>query len=406
MNHWLTYWTAPRGGARRWLVASLALSALTWAAWTHLIGAIVVQLLQYNDFARFYASAQSWSDGGSLYAVTWATPRLFRGQWIAFANLNPPHFELLIWPLTRLSLSHAYGVWAALNIAGFLGAAAIVVRRLHVRLSGWSLALAVGGALTLTPVTGWTSSAQVTGLVAILFAWIWLEIDKENWNIGAIGIGIAWSLKLLFLPLVVWLLWRRQFRAAGISLALGIACFLVGVAVFGWAEHLAWARALASVHWGWYPVNTSLSAIGARAAYVWDHEAVNPAGLALMTRLGMLASVPFAIIGSWRAANDPDRSRGWLLMLLTCLLCFPVAWIEYWVILAPPAIACWRSRALRTATVSAAPAWWVQSSAIYPYPSLLWAVTIGSLYTWCLLAWWVGAVGAATDHAKRAISES
>ena len=313
-----------------------------------------------------------------------------RGQAIAFVNLNPPHFELLLLPLAPLPLASAYAVWALLNVAGFAVAAGIVVRRLQLRLSGGPLLLAIGATLAATPVTGWAASAQVTGLVAALFAWIWLALEDRRWSRAAVGIGIAWSLKLLFAPAVIWLLWRRQYRAAAIAVVTGLSCFAVGLAVFGWPEHLAWLHALSSVTWGWYSVNSALAAIPARIVYMRSGALVNPPGLPAATILGLAIAAPVALVGTWRAATDPDASRGWLLLLLTCLLCFPASWIEYWVVLGPPAIACWQARTVRRPTLCAAPAWWVQASWIYPYTSMLEAVTLGSVYTWCLLVWWIG----------------
>src|SRR6185369_1278893 len=97
-------------------------------------------------------------------------------------------------PLAPLPLASAYAVWALLNVAGFAVAAGIVVRRLRLRLSGGPLLLAIGATLAATPVTGWAASAQVTGLIAGLFAWIWLALEDRRWSRAAVGIGIAWSL--------------------------------------------------------------------------------------------------------------------------------------------------------------------------------------------------------------------
>lgn len=395
--------------ARTVAMTIAAVTLLLWAAWLHLVGFLTAQALGYNDFARFYASALSWRHGGSLYATTAATGTMFRGQWIDFPNLNPPHFELLILPLTWLSLRSAYYVWFALNLAGFVAAISVVVTTLRLRLTGPPLLLLCGFMLASTPVTGWTSSVQVTGLVAFVGATLWREVHLERMTRAAVWIGVAWSIKLLFAPLVVWLLCRRELRAASVAVATGLALFMVGVLVFGGGEHVAWVKALGSIHWTWFSVNGSITGIFARAAYISGGASVRPPDLPLMTWVGLAASVPVALIGLVAASRELNPSRGLLLILVTCLLTFPAAWIEYWVVLWAPLAATIGDRRVQWAFALSLPAWLVQASRIYPYPSMLWAVTVGSLYCWCLFAAWMVLVAAwrsRESDARQAISPS
>jgi hypothetical protein len=113
--------------------------------------------------------------------------------------------------------------------------------------------------------------------------------------------------------------------------------------------------------------------------------------------IGLTCAVVVLVAGVWRAvcANNVDRAL--LVLLVTCLLAFPVGWVYYWWIIGAPLIACWHISAVRRAFWLSLPGWLIAAWFIWPPSTVLFAVTIGSLYCWTFFALWVGAIRATTE---------
>jgi hypothetical protein len=73
---------------------------------------VVARRLHMNDFGKFYYAARLFLDGPNMYEPSPATfipvgPKAVH----VFLNLNPPHFHLLVLPLSVLPVETAGVIW-------------------------------------------------------------------------------------------------------------------------------------------------------------------------------------------------------------------------------------------------------------------------------------------------------
>jgi alpha-1,2-mannosyltransferase len=391
-------WPVADGQRPRWsaIVRRLELVALVpTLAWVLLAQLSWWPVPPTNDFGKFYYGARLWLQGDSMYGpsrATWVT--LEQGFGLQLWNLNPPHFQLLILPLTSVTPGAAYFIWAGVNFLAGMIALHWIVTTLEWRLpTGRRRVWLLAALLSAAPTWATAATGQFMGLLLLLMTWVWREWRAQRWERAAIGIGIACSMKLFFAPLIGYLLVTRRWRAAGVALASCAACFGVGLLAFGWSEYVAWGRVLTEVSWPWFPMNTSIVAPFTRYAYAeqaWWYQGLPDTRSAM--QIGLLVAAPLALLGGLVAWRDRNHQRALLVLLSTILLTFPTGWVYYWWMLAGPIAGLWhrsdaRRAALRLLPVAFLPFWW-----FWPIDSPILAFTIGSAFTWALLAFWIGLI--------------
>jgi hypothetical protein len=311
-------WPVADGQRPRWsaIVRRLELVALVpTLAWVLLAQLSWWPVPPTNDFGKFYYGARLWLQGDSMYGpsrATWVT--LEQGFGLQLWNLNPPHFQLLILPLTSVTPGAAYFIWAGVNFLAGMIALHWIVTTLEWRLpTGRRRVWLLAALLSAAPTWATAATGQFMGLLLLLMTWVWREWRAQRWERAAIGIGIACSMKLFFAPLIGYLLVTRRWRAAGVALASCAACFGVGLLAFGWSEYVAWGRVLTEVSWPWFPMNTSIVAPFTRYAYTeqaWWYQGLPDTRSAM--QIGMLVAAPLALLGglvAWRDRNHQRAAR-------------------------------------------------------------------------------------------------
>jgi hypothetical protein len=145
----------------------------------------------------------------------------------------PPTFLLFAWPFAQLPLGLAYPLWAGLESACFVFAAAHVVKPI------WATA-----ALALAPVVFFSAElGQTSLLVGAAAIGGWLQRDARPALAGAL-FGVAACIKpqaMLLAPVVLWGRWRML----GWMLATGAGLALASLG-FGWRRWLEWPQALSA----------------------------------------------------------------------------------------------------------------------------------------------------------------
>ena len=382
---------------RRWTIRAVAAVAFTGAAvyagLTHAGLIAVAQDLHYNDFGKFYYGLQNWTAGASLYGRNPATFIPFtESTGRQFWNMNPPHFHFFIWPLLFFEIGWAFYIWTVANIAAFVLALIAIVRAAKVTLSPGAWMLVALALFWGAPTIAWSVTGQMTGLIVALVTLIWLDVRSGRWLRAGIAIGLAVSIKLFFGPLAIFLLLKRQWRAVYAGAATGLLLLVAGVAVFGVQSYLEWISALRDVTWVWAVMNGSIFAPVARL-WLTDESAFGfTPDLEGAMRIGWLLALPILVIGlvtAWRSSN-PDKSV--LVVILTSLLASPLGWVYYyWIALGPFAVLRQQAGVRRTALLAAVwlvfPYYW-----LWPNDSMVFALTLGSAYTWSLLTAWTGSV--------------
>jgi len=350
----------------------------TFGAWALLIVGVLATASAWryrhpdttSDFTLFYVSAQH------------TTPRMFeQPPGPPRGNMNPPLFQLMIRPLTAFPLSTAAEIFRLLNLAALVGCICWLARTSEDR---WTLA-DYGSLLAWAPMASVVSLNQLTWILWPPLLWAWWCWRQDRWTAGAIGYGLAVSLKPFLGVFLLWLIVTRRWRAVFVSCLSGAAFFAIGLAVYGVDVNLAWAEALSDVTWAYAGMNASLQGLLARAlskpVVISDPLAFAPELVSPLATAGGALIVLVTILRTRRLPID----EAWEPLMLSALLASPLGWVYYiWWILPG-------TRPLRL--LREAPLLWVPL--VFPlrlFPSTWLGLTLGSVYFWGLFSLWLNRV--------------
>lgn len=335
------------------------------------------EVLQCDDFGRFWYATSAWRiHGTSLYALT---PASVADDGLVYTNLNLPHTHLLFVPFTWLGRDLAAAVWLLTGIAS-LAASLMVIHKE----SGWR------------PTWGWVAvflwwmpthvqavTGQIAWLLLLPMTLAWADARRNRWAYAGAWIGVATAIKPFLAPLLIWLVWRREWRAIGAAVAASLIVFAVGLVTFGVDSYADWRHVVGGVDWYARPVNASMwggvyraFTVNPRFASVVD---LGHGALWLTAILG--AIVAMATWGRCRQLRELDAE--WTIVLTATLLICPLGWVYYGCLLLPG----WRARwpGILATACWLVPTPWITAG----QPSALATVLWGSTATWgLLLAWW------------------
>ena len=327
----------------------------------------------FSDFGAFYDSALAVREGRNLYesAITKA----------GWHSMNPPHFILLMVPLTWVSIRSALIVWWL-----FTALTMVVCVRLWRRAlpAGWALALF---ALLAASAAGYLNirAANQTWLFAAVVTWAWMAWREKRHGHAAAVLGWAASVKLFLLIVLPYLIWRRKWNAVAWFLIAIVATVAAGVATFGFEAYVAWVRALSDQAWQGQALSmSSLGTITRLFDNLRSASAVDATWLIVPVWLAVTAGL-LTILYLCLRCEDADRD--FAALLITMLLITPSGWVYYVPLFAAPA----------AATVARSGGSWLWIAGVLlllmPYPfvaiatgSSLLLVTVGSIYFWGGLA--------------------
>jgi alpha-1,2-mannosyltransferase len=289
------------------------------------------------DLQVYRLGAQALLDGVPLYDPI---PPALADLGLPFTY--PPFAALLFAPLAVLPLRVGSVLLTGLGLAALLGTLVLTSRRGHAA-EVWSrrgkaavpaaLGATAFGVILLDPARTTVMAGQINLILLGLVAADCLS-RRPRWPRGLL-IGIAASVKLTPAVFIVYLLARRQWRAAatatGTFLAIGAAGFAFAPADSAryWLHTLADTDRIGPNAW---PINQSLHGVLARFG-------LEGATLAVLWLAAAAAVVALAYLLASRLRDD----TGALLVVAAAgLLASPVSWTHHWVWIAVAAPVLWR----------------------------------------------------------------
>lgn len=352
-----------------------------------------VTVRHLQDFGLFYEASKQAHPGGDLYGVTRLPGEIGTRQ---YWNMNPPHFHLIILPLTVLSPSRAFAVWMMLSGAALVWS--IVLIRRSLRLNGTALFILCVLVLAWAPMMLMVMTGQVGLLLLLPFTLAWYRARQGRLTEAGAWVGLCASIKLFLLLFVAYFALQRQARAVRMAAVTLVGAFAVGLAVYGVSTHRAWITHLSSVSWAEHYANASLLGAIERtfSTSEWGHTPIVDWPW-LVAPLWVAIAGGVGVVTLWRVSRIADMNRKFLFLTAAALLISPLGWVYYLWLLLGPLAATVRSGVFRSR-------WHVGLLAMailgllvpppLPWMTLkwghgLWTVTLGSVYFWSLLALWL-----------------
>jgi hypothetical protein len=293
--------TSERVNPRRFTVLLLVGLVILYAGWL----TYVIVADRPLDFYVYYMAAEATARGQSPYTISDPAWDALAAD-LGITNYTrpyryPPYTAAGLIPFRPLGPRGAMVAWVIANAAAMIGGAWLLGRALGGRWPPVSL----GALLFFVPPLATLLAGQINGLLFFCLALaLWGLVRRQTGWLG-VGLALGTAFKVIPLALVLYLFWRRQWRAgliaAGVLLILTLAC----LPVIGWQELIEYGR---------------------QAVFLGRPDIVSssPTNQTITAVLGRVFSkdLNLALMGG--------RWLGLLLIVATALVCWPVKGSERW----------------------------------------------------------------------------
>jgi len=342
------------------------------------------------DFDSFWRSARAMLEGRDIYDTG-----------VELVNLNPPLWTVLISPLGLLEPLTAYRVFVLISLLLVVGYLAWTVEELRLR-PGWTV---VGVVLLLlsSPLLATLALGQVYPVLALGLVAAWVADRRDGQEISGAALGLVVALKPSLLPVLLWPLARRRWRALLAALISGALATLVGVLVLGAGATLDYIGVLGEQPVSTYWDNASLPSAAARL-FTENPYAQNVTTLPWMVPVAYVLGIGAIVFTAMRVRHGPEVGL-WALVAAS-LLASPIAWHNYLVLLGPGILLLLARGRAATAflllALQAIPAQW---PLIWNDRGTVAASLAMTLYLYILIAHWLALLAATREPAQAFQSE-
>jgi alpha-1,2-mannosyltransferase/arabinofuranan 3-O-arabinosyltransferase len=337
------------------------------------------------DFDSFWRSARAMLEGRSIYDTG-----------VDLVNLNPPLWTILISPLGLLEPITAYRVFVLVSLVVVLGYLAWTVEELRLR-PGWT-AVGVVMLLLSSPLLATLALGQVYPVLALGLVAAWVADRRDRQEVSGAVLGLVVALKPSLLPVLLWPLARRKWRALLAALISGSVATLIGVAVLGPGETLDYIAVLREQPVSAYWDNASLPSAAARL-FTENPYAQNVATLPWMVGVGFALGFVAIVLTAMRVRHGPEVGL-WALVAAS-LLASPIAWHNYLVLLGPGILLLLARGRAATAflllALQSIPAQW---PLIWNDRGTVTASLAMTLYLYILIVHWIALLAATSEPAN------
>lgn len=231
-----------RFNTRGWRIIGcfICIATLGWGLRREL--APVNYITSLTDFQSFYTAALNVRHALDPYqqAVVWVKTYSPTGNGTLFATKSyvyPPFFALLLAPLTFLSMAKALAIWDVFNLLFIIGAIYAGFRIAGKRPTMLSvLALATIFSLTAPVRKEWYLGQTDIFLLCLICFAFWARQTNRRVLAGVL-LALACVTKPTFIVLVVFLLWKREYKFAVVTMATFLGLL---IAPFLWLGGQTW----------------------------------------------------------------------------------------------------------------------------------------------------------------------
>ncbi|WP_462416969.1 glycosyltransferase 87 family protein [Kytococcus sp. Marseille-QA3725] len=318
---------------------------LVWLPGLVLVTAAVVTMLTMREIApldlRVYASGvRALLDGENVYDLTYTDSHL---------TFTYPPFALLAF----LPMAWA-GDWVGSGLT-IVASVLCVAFLLHValgrtRVGVFAATVLLLGAMAAEPVWLTMHFGQINLLLAALVT-ADLVTGRDRWWRG-VGLGIAAGIKLTPLTFLAWLLFTRQWRAAGVAVGTFLATVVVSFLGVPDTARAFWFDTLPASAGGEPNHMSDAIAHSMPKEYLGNQSAMgffsrlfgpdtDAASLSWLL-VGGVVSVAVVAVGAWLTLRG-ERVLGFLVAALATVVASPVSWTHHWVWAVPLAVSLWES---------------------------------------------------------------
>jgi len=385
-----TVWDAALITAGFWVLAASLWMDIEYLGGT--LDRIGTQSMAFHvDFDSFWRSAKAMLEGQNIYDTG-----------VELVNLNPPLWTVLISPLGLLEPLTAYRVFVLISLIVVVGYLAWTVEELHLR-PGWTV---VGVVMLLfsSPLLATLALGQVYPVLALGLVAAWVADRRNVQEVSGAALGLVVALKPSLLPVLLWPLARRRWKALLAALISGAVATLIGIVVLGPGATLDYIGVLMEHSVSAYWDNASLPSAAARL-FTENAYAQNVATLPWMVPLAYVLGIIAIVLTAMSVRHGPEVGL-WVLVAAS-LLASPIAWHNYLVLLGPGVLLLLARGRAATAflllALQAIPAQW---PLIWNERGTIAASLAMTLYMYILVAHWFALLAATREPWKGTGSEA
>jgi hypothetical protein len=373
------------------ILATAAVWVLALALWLDvrfmggILGRISTDSMNvHGDFDTFWRSARAFWEGRDVYATG-----------AELKNLNPPVWVLLISPLGLLEPLVAYRCFVLITLFVTVGYLAWMAGELRLR-PAWAV---TGTAILLlsSPLLATLALGQIYPVLTLCLVAAWIADRRGKLALSGGVLGLVVALKPSLLPVLLWPLVRRRWRAVMVAILAGAVATLIGAAVVGFGATLEWLRLLSDSSASPYWDNASLPSAAARL-FTDNPYAQHVATWTWTIPVAYTLGIAAVVVTAARARGGAEA--GLWALVAAALLASPIAWHNYLVMLAPGVLLLlargWVTPAFLLLTLQAIPGQW---PLLWNQQQTVTATLALTLYLYILLAHWLVLLFAVSEPA-------
>lgn len=333
----------------------LILAVYLWASqlcliFTSLLPEGRLPLWQHEDFSHYFLTAvRILGDGDSIYHPTFSESELATHS-VSSGGIrvptNPPLLALLLTSVGIIPLLPSWIAFQALSLASCLMAFAALIRRTNAEGSKWerrSLLLVIA---VSNPMLSLVHYSQVQGFIVAALIMAALVVDARPRVAGAL-IGLTASLKIYTLPVLAFLYAARFYRIAIVAMLTALLAALAPLLIdprlnyldfssHGMAEASRWAMS-SSYNQSLTGLLRAIRYLTLYPLYVSDITAFQELTHQMGMALWLLSGIVLGLI----VKKKIPLLRGLLFAVAVCVICAPLAWPHYYLLVWPYLICIW-----------------------------------------------------------------